>query len=259
MPVIYNNDLISDNCLFIAIGNSRIHLAWFKEGTLRSVWNTKHLTKKVNRNCIPRKLLNDRTIEQKSTELPVVIASVVPSQTKLWHDYSRLQTIALKDIKLTNTYPSMGIDRALSLWGGGENYGYPCLVIDGGTALTFTGANKQKELIGGAILPGLRTQFLSLNQKTAALPEVKLPASLPPRWAIETKGAIGSGIIHTVIAGIYSYILDWQQQYPDSQVIFTGGDAEILTRYLQQQYPDSKSKIKSDRNLIFYGMKLAIR
>ena len=53
---------------------------------------------------------------------------------------------------------------------GGETGGFPMLVIDAGTALTFTGADANQCLVGGAILPGLRLQLASLGQKTGQLP-----------------------------------------------------------------------------------------
>ena len=250
-----NNDFQSQNFLFIAIGNSRLHCAWFKNKELVSVWDTPHLSSKINRGHLPQNLFNHKSLEHKLTNIPVIIASVVKKQTELWQNYGNCQEITLKDIKLTNIYPTLGIDRALAVWGAGEVYSYPCLVIDGGTALTLTAVDKQKQLIGGAILPGLRSQFKTIQQKTAALPYVELPATLPPRWATDTDNAIASGIIYTTIAGIYSYIQSWQQQHPNSQIIITGGDADILTQYLQQQAPEMK--LKSDRNLVFYGMSLA--
>lgn len=249
--------MISTNLLFLAIGNSRLHCAWVENRKIISVWDRQHLSNKVNCDRLPSNLLNNELRQQKLTAIPVIIASVVPQQTKLWQNYGNCQVLTLKDIKLANIYSTMGIDRALAIWGGGDIYGYPCLAIDGGTALTFTGVDKRKKVIGGAILPGLRSQFLTLKQKTAALPQIDLPITLPPRWALNTEQAIASGIIYTTIAGIYSYICDWQQQYPDSHIIFTGGDANILAKHLQQQYPDLKSTIICDRHLIFYGMKLA--
>ena len=243
--------------IYLAIGNSRLHWAWFKNNDLIETWNTQHLSNLVAEDKLPLAELSNKLIEQKLTKLPIFIASVVSQQTKLWQNYNEKQIITLQDIKLQNIYPTIGIDRVLAAWGGGETYGYPCLIIDGGTALTFTGIDPQKKLIGGAILPGLRSQLTTLKQKTAALPQIELPTTLPPRWALNTDKAIASGIIYTIIAGIYSYITDWQQQYPNSQVIFTGGDGEILSKYIQPQYPKLKFVIKCDRNLIFYGMKLA--
>ncbi len=150
----------------------------------------------------------------------------------------------------------MGIDRALAIWGAAETYGYPCLVIDGGTALTFTGVDAQRQLVGGAILPGLKTQFKSLQQATAALPEITLPQSLPTRWALATDKAIASGVIYTVITGIHSFIVDWCQRFPQSRVVFTGGDAAILDRYLQNQFSQLPTSIIVDRDLVFWGIKL---
>jgi type III pantothenate kinase len=241
------------NRLILSIGNSRLYWAWFQNSCLIETWNTPHLLHKIEQNLIPQTLLAKNFIQQNSTEIPITIASVVPQQTKLWENYRNSRVITLKDVQLNNIYASLGIDRALTVWGGGETYGYPCLVIDGGTALTFTGVNKQRELVGGAILPGLRSQFLTLYQKTA-LPKIELPSILPPRWALDTEKAIASGIIYTTLAGIHGYISDWQQQYPDSPIIFTGGDGEILSQYIQQQYPELKSPTNCDRNLIFYGI-----
>ena len=95
--------------------------------------------------------------------------------------------------------------------GAGETYGYPVLVIDGGTALTITGIDANRRLIGGAILPGLRLQLRSLSVGTAALPEIILPQQLPPRWSNNTPDSIASGILYTVSAGISDFIQDWQQ------------------------------------------------
>jgi type III pantothenate kinase len=116
--------------------------------------------------------------------------------------------------------------------------------------------DEQGKLIGGAILPGLRSQLLTLKHKTAALPEIELPDRLPLRWALDTDTAIASGILYTTISGIYSYILDWLKQFPDSQIIFTGGDGELLLRLLHQQFPELSPKAIIEPHLVFQGIKL---
>jgi type III pantothenate kinase len=187
--------------------------------------------------------------------IPLYLASVVPKQTKLFLDYPDLNLIQLTDIPLKNLYPSLGIDRALAILGSGKIYGFPSLVIDGGTALTLTGVNQNQELIGGAILPGLGLQFQSLSVKTAALPRLNLPQSLPNRWAMNMEEAIASGIIHTLLTGIMGFIEDWLKQFPDSKIIFTGGDGEKLLGYLNELYPELTNSFKFDPNLIFWGMR----
>ncbi|MGL4883535.1 MAG: pantothenate kinase, partial [Waterburya sp.] len=61
------------------------------------------------------------------------------------------------------------------------------------------------------------------------------------------------------IAGINSYILDWLQRFPNSQVIFTGGDAKLLSKYLHLQFPAIAKRTIIDQNLIFWGLKIIYR
>lgn len=90
--------------------------------------------------------------------------------------------LELSQVPLRDPYPSLGLDRALALWAAGIRYGWPCLVIDAGTALTLTGADPEGSLVGGAILPGLGLQAQALADHTARLPKVQWdPADpLPP-------------------------------------------------------------------------------
>ena len=251
--------MLNDKCIGLVIGNSRLHWGYFEEKSLIEVWHSKHLTQAVTPEILFDNLLPS-TVQNIITdrELPVYLASVVPSQTALWQSYPHLHQITLKDIPIKNLYPTMGIDRALAIYGAGKFYGYPCLVIDGGTALTFTGVNQEETLVGGAILPGLRSQFNLLNQETAQLPLIEYSSSLPHRWAMDTPNAIRSGIIHTVIAGIHSFILDWLQQFPTSKILITGGDSNTIYQYLLIQHPELNDKIIITGDLIFRGLQFIV-
>jgi type III pantothenate kinase len=228
----------STEWLGLMIGNSHLHWAYFQQNILIKTWQTNH-----------------HSINNFDSHIPLSLASVVPEQTELFLDHPALKLIQLTDIPIKNLYPNLGIDRALAVLGSGEIYGLPSLVIDGGTALTLTGVNQDQELIGGAILPGLGLQFQSLSIKTAALPRLNLPKTLPNRWAMNTEDAIASGIIHTLLIGIMDFIEDWLKQFPDSKIIFTGGDGEILLSYLNEFYPELTNFFKFDPNLIFWGMR----
>jgi type III pantothenate kinase len=243
--------------LALAIGNSRLHWAWFQGKTLQLAWDSQHLTQPIRRQKIPSEVLPVSSVPVNLSQLPLYIASVVPEQTLLWQDASQVQIITLSNIPLSNLYSSLGIDRALAVWGAGSIYGFPCLVVDAGTALTFTGVDDHQSLVGGAILPGLRLQFQALGQHTAALPEVELTPTLPPRWALDTTTAIESGIIHTILTGIASFITDWWQKFPDSPVVFTGGDAYYLFKNLSIILPEIAIQTKREPHLIFWGMRLA--
>ncbi|MFM2304249.1 MAG: hypothetical protein RLZZ135_1659 [Cyanobacteriota bacterium] len=253
----------------LAIGNSRYHWAWFLNTQLQSSWDTAYLT--IDR--IDRMM--SRTIEEKDClellptnlqqaisarqitidRIPIYLSSVVSIQTEIWQQFSQVNQITLADIPLLNLYPTLGIDRALSILGAGENYGYPALVIDGGTALTITGVDRDRRLYGGAIMPGLKLQLRSLSIGTAALPEIAIPSQLPARWSNQTEEAIASGVLHTISAGIGDFICDWERLFPESKTIFTGGDGEILARYLQSILPKYLAdRVRFDRYLLFNGI-----
>ncbi len=240
----------------LSIGNSRYHWAWFLNTKRQTSWDTEYL--KIDRFSASfpidlQALINQTKIE--IDRIPIYLVSVVPDQTAIWQKLSQVKLITLDRIPLNNLYPTLGIDRALAAFGAGEVYGYPVLVIDGGTALTITGIDEHRRFVGGAIMPGLRLQISSLSVGTAALPEIILPQQLPLRWSDNTAGSIASGIVYTVCAGINDFGRDWQQLFPTSQIVFTGGDGELLTRYLQI---DANAKIVLDRELLFHGMAVII-
>ena len=178
---------------------------------------------------------------------------MVPALTLLWTTYSQTRILTLADLPLNNTYPTLGIDRALAVVGAGEHWGWPVLVIDGGTALTLTAADRDRNLVGGAILPGLRLQIRALASQTGALPQINLLQPLPPRWSQNTEDAIASGIWYVLLAGLHDFIQNWRESYPDSAIIFTGGDGEILHERVGQAYPKLSSSLHCDRDLVFRG------
>ncbi|WP_036479796.1 pantothenate kinase [Myxosarcina sp. GI1] len=236
--------------LGLSIGNSRINWGLFQGEVAIEFGSCQHLSNRSDRDTLIKQIFSSQTGEV----LPIYLASVVPQQTKLWLDYSLLRQITLQDIPVKNLYSTLGIDRALAVYGAGEIYGYPALVIDGGTALTFTGIDAAQKLVGGAILPGLRAQLTFLPQKTAALPKIELPQSLPNRWSLDTKTAIASGVIHTLIAGITSFIDDWLESFPYSQIVFTGGDSNLLWQYLLK-FDKSHKNLIIDRHLVVQSLK----
>jgi type III pantothenate kinase len=243
-----------DDWIGLAIGNSRLHWAWFTKETLQKSWDTDHLIPSEVEQVI------QKLTSPNSEPPPLYLASVVPTQIPLWQRYPATHLITLNQLPLKGLYPTLGIDRALAVLGAGEKLGFPVLVIDAGTALTFTGADSQRNLIGGAILPGFRLQLQSLAQKTAALPTVALPEALPPRWALQTDTAIESGVIYTVLAGVRDFIEQWRDRFPNSQIALTGGDSTILLTYLKTQFSQTATEITADPNLIFWGMqRLALR
>ncbi|MFN5965944.1 MAG: type III pantothenate kinase [Pseudanabaena sp.] len=225
------------NYLAIAIGNTRIKAVFF--GSDHQILEEYAFTH--DQLPILEAQLADRDFAH------IAIASVVPELITNWHHLPQTQIIKTCDVPLRGLYATMGCDRALAAYGAGEIYGYPVLVIDAGTAIDLTGINDQKTLVGGAIVAGLRSQFLSLYQNTSALPDLHVPTALPNRWGIDTNSSIQAGISQILLTGLQAYINDWRSQFPDSKVIITGGDGEYLVNWgLQVDI--------IDKNLIFWGI-----
>lgn len=247
---------MDNSWLALTIGNSYLHWAYFEHDTLVNAWNSQHLHEPfnvetclnqwVNLNCIPTK-----------ASIPLYLASVVPNQTQWFQNYPKLHCLSLQEIPMGNLYPTLGLDRALALYGAGETLGWPILVIDGGTALTLTGGDGDRNLVGGSILPGLRLQFQSLGQKTATLPRLAMQndrLNLPDRWSRTTEEAIVSGIVYTLLAGLQHFIEDWLRQFPHSPIVVTGGDGTFLYPVLQRINWDYPPNLVMNPHVGFNGI-----
>lgn len=256
--------------LALVIGNSRLHWAWFDNFTLQRTWDTPHLSASAvapltHYPDFSRILGELHPLFPSQAQLPLWVASVVPAQAEIWQAYCKTHLLTLDQIPLQGLYPTLGVDRALALWGAIHLIQRPVLVVDAGTALTLTAADVTGQLIGGAILPGLGLQLRSLHQYTAALPDIdpRLITTLPsveasPRWATQTSDAMISGVLYTLIAGLQDFAVAWWRQFPQGAVVITGGDRLVLYRFWQQQFPQQAGRVKIDANLVFWGIQAIV-
>lgn len=258
--------------LGLVIGNSRCHWSLFRADDLLLRWDTPHYSteqlQQLQSNRFTPEIWEQLGINYPNLEIRVAdphpelwATSVVEDALTGLITYARLTVVEQQNIPLDGLYSTLGIDRALSLLGAGEVYGWPVLVVDCGTAMTFTAGIHGKSgargsLLGGAILPGLGLQFRALHQYTDQLPLVEhrgMP--WPDRWQQTTGSAIASGILYTQLAGVRDFLQDWWRTYPEGSVVFTGGDGETIVRYLQEQDIAPKTVIQFDPDLMFWGLR----
>jgi type III pantothenate kinase len=186
-----------------------------------------------------------------------IAASVVPDATQPWVRCleSRCTKVLWVDHKtsigLTLSVPrpeTIGADRLANAAGAVARYGAPVIVIDFGTALTFSVVSDTRGFIGGAIAPGLTLMTDYLAERTALLPVVP---SAPIQRAVgrSTEEAIRIGAEYG-FPGMVRGILDHLMQPFDSsnvRVVATGGDA---ARFVKRLDPS----IITDRNLTLLGL-----
>lgn len=112
----------------------------------------------------------------------------------------------------------LGADRIANAIGAMDAYpDQSLLVIDMGTATTICAITKQKDYLGGAILPGMRLGMESLKNNTAKLSEVHIE---------EPFNALGRTTKESIQAGLYYGQL--------------GALKEIITHYKQEVFPEEK-------------------
>ncbi len=125
--------------------------------------------------------------------------------------------------------------------------GEPVIVVTMGTATTMTVLTKEREYIGGVILPGLQVALNSLSAGTAQLPAISLEK--PGRViANETAECMRSGILYGNAAQIDGLISRMEEELGmPCRVVATGGLARFVV-------PLCRHKIVLDKWLLMKGL-----
>jgi type III pantothenate kinase len=104
-----------------------------------------------------------------------------------------------------------------------------CVVVDFGTALTFTTVSANGEILGVSIVPGLKTAIKALTQNTAQLFEVPLivPESVLGK---NTTHAIQAGVLHGYEGLVRTMLqkIKIELNEPQLNIVATGGLSSIL-------------------------------
>lgn len=239
--------------LLLVMGNSRWHWGCLDGGELVATWDLPPAGddglplghSPVNRGRLD---LNSLVLGEPihswdllaQHQWPLYYASVTPQYQAGIQHHPQAQAVTTSMVPLGGLYPTLGVDRALNLWGGGAAQGWPLLVIDGGTALTLSGADQEGRFAGGLILPGLSLQFRSLGQGTAKLPDLSQGQAWRSwvvhqhYWHHSTPEAIVNGVIQGVLLALGGFMRDWCDRYPHSRIYLTGGDGDFLAQSLHQ-------------------------
>lgn len=109
-----------------------------------------------------------------------------------------------------------------------KKYSTDAIIVDFGTALTFTVVGRAEGIRGVTIAPGLKTAIGALSDHTALLPTV--PLNMPPS-AIghDTVTAIQSGVMWGYVGLVKELISRIKAEEPyELKVIATGGLSSVL-------------------------------
>jgi len=122
-------------------------------------------------------------------------------------------------------YDSLGVDRAASVYCAYHYFKGPVLVLDGGTALTYTACDANGKLMGGGISPGLMCRFRALSDYCGKLPFIDFceydtavkninvgDASPFPVFATDTKTAMMTTTFQEISLHCQNIILHFLQE-----------------------------------------------
>jgi len=167
----------------------------------------------------------------------IVISSVVPKLTQLLPDEIEL-VLGVKPFVITaDNYSAInmeidnpdeiGSDLVANALAAYSRFGKALVVVDFGTALTFTIVSENGTLLGVAIAPGIRTAMKSLVGNTALLPEIllELPGSVIGK---NTVHAMQAGIMHGSAGMVEGILNTIRKEIGECKVIATGGMAGVM-------------------------------
>ena len=231
--------------LVIDVGNSLVKLAVFEE--------TEILTKKIIKLDLFLKHIDLLRKEYKQINRAIISSVGKLKKTdvayiKKYFDLILLDTTTrLPFINRYKTPNTLGMDRVALVSAAVQQYPKNnVLIIDAGTCITYDFVSVEKEYLGGAISPGIRMRYQSLNNLTAKLPllETEEPKNMIGN---STNNSIHSGVVFGVLKEIEGIIDNYKLKYEHLTVILTGGDANFLSKQL-------KSSIFANSNFLLEGL-----
>jgi len=242
----YNSGML----LAIDIGNSLINIGFFDRADLPRTLKIPTHPKRpggVYKNKI-HDFLSKNHME--TAIRGAIISSVVPDLTEKVCNAAR-DLGARHPIVVSASLPAgltygvekpeeIGSDRIANIVAASELFGSPVLVVDFGTATTIT-ALKNREFLGGAILPGIELMSSCLKKGTAKLPQVDLVPGdgqvYPHAMGKNTTMCILSGIIYGTAGAVERLI--YEMELGEScrfKVVVTGGNSFIMRGVLSRDF-----------------------
>lgn len=141
----------------------------------------------------------------------------------------------------------LGSDRVADAVAAINEYPCPIIMVDMGTATTVSVIDRDKNFLGGMIIPGLRVSLDSLTMRTSQLPKISLD---PPKKIIgsNTIDCMKSGIIYSTASSIDGVVERIEEELGEKcTIISTGGLSKAII-------PFCKRDIIIDDKLLLKGL-----
>jgi type III pantothenate kinase len=246
--------------LTIDMGNTNTGFALFdEEGGVIQSWRCKSDSRRTADEYASwlYPLFDANDLSFKNIEA-IVMASVVPDADfnleKLCRHYFNIEPIMVSSDLVQkiglSISPEAGADRIANVIAMREKYGYPCVLIDFGTATNFDVIDASGQFIGGVLAPGINLSLHALYQAAAKLPKVDIQK--PPHViGRNTIDSMRSGVYWGYVSLINGILKGCKNElgHKDIKVVATGGLAPLFAEEI-----DAIDDV--DQNITTYGLYL---
>ena len=188
----------------------------------------------------------------------IIISSVVPyldfileeSFVKYFHIQPHFVNVDMPlEMNICIDHPKqLGADLLVGAYMALKKYQVPLIVVDMGTATTFVAVDRNKNILGVIIYPGVVESFRNLISSTSLLESAKIKA---PKHIIgkNTEESLQSGMIYASSSVVDGTIKKMKEEMKEEnvQIILTGGVAKYIAPYC--------NNVIYDEHLLLEGLK----
>lgn len=149
----------------------------------------------------------------------------------------------------------VGTDKIVAAVAALQEFKPPIIIVDMGTATTICAVDKNKNYIGGCIMPGVNISLDALCRRTAQLPYISLEE---PKCAIakNTIDSMRSGIIYGNAAMIEGYVERMEDEIGQKcNVVVTGGLGKYITKHCKRKFEYREELLLKGLEIIYYKNK----
>ena len=232
--------------LALDVGNTNIVMGWIEDGKTLGTTRFQSRTDELEvEYAIRIKDILDLYGEDPGNYDGVIISSVVGSLTGVLCRALELLTglepmVVSADMKTDlniaiDDPKTLGADLLVGGVAAAEYYGLPAIMIDMGTATTIFAVDRQKNFLGGAIIPGIKLAYKALSSGTSLLPDIGIT---PPEKAVSTNtiDCMLSGAVFGSAAMIDGMVERMEAEIGEKCVVVaTGGLAYCVTPYCKRE------------------------
>lgn len=242
--------------LILESGNTTTNIVIYSNEQLLNKWKivNEQINNEEDFKITILNLLKVEKIDEKKIKI-ILISSVVRKLTEIEENFCKKNNFKFLNIKDKNlklnfdARETLGADLVANIFAGIEKYKENFVVIDMGTATTFSIIGAKGEHLGEIFIAGVDTTLKTLGSNCDLLPkiEIKEPKNL---FGKTTEEAMLSGIYYGYI-GIIKEIVNniLEETGVEMKIILTGGYSALFIDKLQ-------FITKVDENLTFEGIKL---